>query len=154
VVNSFGCGLAALGNPWFISFGCGGPRSALCVLLFSPFAFYLRESLSGRSRGEGRCVNLRAIPDSVAPANAKAESRDPQSAIMDSARRDACHGDRDGRAPQSAIRNPQSAIRNWVTARRSLALPKYGCKLLVIMDLQQSEGSFIFPLTKMPYVLI
>jgi ATP-dependent helicase HrpA len=36
--------------------------------------------------------------------------RNPQSAIEDSARRDACHGDRDGRAPQSAIRNPQSAI--------------------------------------------
>jgi hypothetical protein len=31
-VNSFGCGFAALGNPWFISFGCGWPRSVLCVL--------------------------------------------------------------------------------------------------------------------------
>jgi hypothetical protein len=37
---------------------------------------------------------------------------------MDSARRDACHGDRDGRAPQSAIRNPQSAIRNPQSAMK------------------------------------
>jgi len=47
---------------------------------------------------------------------------------MDSARRDACHGDRDGRAPQSAIRNPQSAIvdsarRTPATATGTVALP-------------------------------
>ena len=45
-----------------------------------------------------------------APFRGQSAIRNPQSAIMDSARRDACHGDRDGRAPQSAIRNPQSAI--------------------------------------------
>jgi len=38
--------------------------------------------------------------------------RNPQFANVDSARRDACHGGRDARAPQSAIRNPQSAIGN------------------------------------------
>ena len=29
----FGCGFAALGNPWFSSFGCGWPRCASCASL-------------------------------------------------------------------------------------------------------------------------
>jgi hypothetical protein len=29
----FGCGFAALGNPWFNFFGCGCPRRAYCAIL-------------------------------------------------------------------------------------------------------------------------
>jgi len=80
-----------------------GLRIADCGLKAFADDTYLHQVVLRSAAGQ-----LTRYRDLDALLNPQSAIRNPQSANVDSARRDACHGGRDARAPQSAIRNSQT----------------------------------------------